>query len=340
MKNINIKEFLEAAEEVPVVDVRTPDEYNQGHITGAYNLPLFSNEERVVVGTLYKKSGKEAAVLEGLKYVGPKMHDFIIQLRKIVRGKSKKVIVHCWRGGMRSQSMVWLFNMAGFDACWLEGGYKAYRSFIREDFSSERKLIVLGGYTGSGKTEILKRLEQKGEQIIDLEGLANHKGSVYGGLGQEDQPTNEQFENDTWTVWNKLDSEKPVWIEDESRSIGKVGINNPLYMQMFNSDVIFVDLPIEERINRLKKEYAIFDIDNLMCLSSKIQKKLGGNNLKELISSLENGDFENAIRISLKYYDKAYLKGLEKKTKVYKIETETISDEFLEGLLKYKSLVF
>lgn len=337
MKQINIEEFLNLADEVPVIDVRTPDEFAEGHIPGAHNIPLFSNEERARVGTIYKHSGREAAVLEGLKFSGPNMHDYIIQLRKIISGKSKKVFVHCWRGGMRSESMVWLFNMAGFDAYKLEGGYKNYRSYIREDFNSQRKIIILGGYTGSGKTEILKRLEERGEQIIDLEGLANHKGSVYGGLGQEEQPTNEQFENDTWRVWSKLDSNEYVWIEDESRSIGRVGINNPLYMQMAASNVIFVDIPIEERISRLKVEYTNFDVENLKFLSSKIQKKLGGVRMKELIDSLEKGDFQNAVRISLEYYDKAYLKGLTKKTKVHKIEAEKITEEFLADLIEYKS---
>lgn len=337
MKQVNIEEFLNSVGEIPVIDVRTAKEFAEGHIPGAYNIPLFADEERARVGTVYKNSGREAAILEGLKFSGPNMHSFIIQLKKVVTGKSKKVFVHCWRGGMRSESMAWLFNMAGYDAYKLEGGYKNYRSYIRNDFGSKRKIIVLGGYTGSGKTEMLKRLQDKGEQVIDLEGLANHKGSVYGGLGQEEQPTNEQFENDTWTVWSKLDPNMHVWIEDESRSIGRVGINNPLYTQMAASDVIFVDIPIEERISRLKVEYTHFDVENLKFLSSRIQKKLGGVRLKELLSSLEDGDFGNAVRISLEYYDKAYLKGLSKKTKVHKINAEKITEDFLDDLIDYKS---
>lgn len=339
MSQISIEEFVNKMGEAPIIDVRTPAEFEEGHISGAYNIPLFSDEERVKVGTIYKNSGREAAVLEGLKHSGPKMHDYIIQLKKIVRGKSRKVFVHCWRGGMRSESMVWLFKMAGFDAYKLEGGYKNYRSYIREDFGSERKILILGGYTGSGKTEILKKLEKKGEQIIDLEGLAHHKGSVYGGLGQEEQPTNEQFENDTWEVWRKLDPQKPVWIEDESRSIGRVGINNPLYMQMFNSNVLFLDFPVDERVRRLREEYTCFDVEQLKELSAKIQKKLGGNKLKELMESLEKGDFETAVKLSLYYYDKAYLKGIGKKQKVHKIIAEKITEDFIEDLIKYKSLV-
>ncbi len=339
MSQISIDCFVKEMGDVPIIDVRTPAEFEAGHISGAYNVPLFSNEERKIVGTVYKNSGRDAAVLEGLKYSGPKMHEYVIQIKKIVRGKSRKVFVYCWRGGMRSESMVWLFRLAGYDVCRLEGGYKNYRSYIRKDFGSERKILILGGYTGSGKTDILKKLEGKGEQIVDLEGLAKHKGSVYGGLGQEEQPTNEQFENDIWEVWHKLDSKKPIWIEDESRSIGRVGINNPLYMQMFHSNVFFLDLPIEERVNRLKKEYTCFKLEQLKDLSVKIQKKLGGNNLKNLMDSLEEGDFETAIRISLYYYDKAYLKGLAKKERVHKIKIESVTEELVDYLIEYKKIV-
>jgi len=334
MSRLCAKEFLEKSENIPVIDVRTPKEFEEGHIPGAYNIPIFSNEERVVVGTLYKKSGKEVAVMHGLKFVGPKMYDFVAQAKKLLKGKGKNVLVHCWRGGMRSESMAWLFNIAGIKADILDGGYKSYRSFIREDFSNKKRLIVLGGYTGSGKTELLHELQGRGEQVLDLEGLANHKGSVYGGLGQEPQPTNEQFENNTWNVWNSFDDNKVIWVEDESRSVGSVGINTPLYNQMFNSQVLFIDVPRKERVKRLVDEYACFSKEDLLMLSERIEKRLGGNNVKALKEAMKESKFDLVAEITLLYYDKAYDKGLSKKKSVSKFDFEVFNHEIIDVLLE------
>lgn len=339
MERLSAKDFLEQSKMLPVVDVRTPKEFEEGHIPGAINIPIFTNEERVVIGTLYKNSGKEAAVMRGLKFVGPKMYDFVAEAKKHIQGKNKKILIHCWRGGMRSGSMAWLFEMAGLVPSVLEGGYKAYRSHIREDFASPKKLIILGGYTGSGKTELLHALRDNGEQILDLEGIAHHKGSVYGGLGQEAQPTNEQFENNLWVEWNKFDANKVVWVEDESRSVGSVGINAPLYNQMFNSQVIFVRIPIEVRIKRLVKEYACFSKDDLLELSTRIVRKLGGNNLKELTEALYKSDFDTVTSITLRYYDKAYEGGLAKKKKVDKMEFDSFDHQIVDKLIEYSKTI-
>lgn len=339
MERLSVKDFLEQSKMLPVVDVRTPKEFDEGHIPGAINIPIFTNEERVVIGTLYKNSGKEAAVMRGLKFVGPKMYDFVAQAKKHIQGKNKNILIHCWRGGMRSGSMAWLFEMAGMSPLVLEGGYKAYRSYIREDFASPKKLIILGGYTGSGKTELLHCLRDKNEQILDLEGIAHHKGSVYGGLGQEAQPTNEQFENNLWLEWNKFDTNKVVWVEDESRSVGSVGINAPLYNQMFNSQVIFVRIPVEVRIKRLVSEYACFSKEDLLELSTRIVKKLGGNNLKELTEALDKSDFDTVTAITLRYYDKAYEGGLAKKKKVDKMEFDSFDHQIVDKLIEYSKSI-
>jgi len=339
MERLSAKVFLEKSKTIPVIDVRTPKEFDEGHIPGAINIPIFTNEERVVIGTLYKNSGKESAVMRGLKFVGPKMYDFVAEAKKHIQGKNKSILIHCWRGGMRSASMAWLFNTAGLNADILEGGYKAYRSYIREDFATPKKLIVLGGYTGSGKTELLHKLREKGEQILDLEGVANHKGSVYGGLGQAPQPTNEQYENNLWVEWENFNSEKPVWVEDESRSVGSVGINAPLYNQMFNSQVIFVRIPIEVRIKRLVNEYACFSKKDLLELSTRIVKKLGGNNLKDLTEALDKSDFDTVTAITLRYYDRAYEKGLAKKKNVDKMEFNSFDHQIVDQLIEYSKTV-
>lgn len=334
MNRLSVKEFLEKSKDIALIDVRTPKEFEEGHIPGAFNIPIFTNEERAIIGTLYKNSGKEAAVMRGLKIVGPKMYDFVAKAKQLLTAKDKKILVHCWRGGMRSGSMAWLFETAGLEVDLLEGGYKAYRSFIREDFAKKKKLIILGGYTGSGKTELLHELQKRGEQVLDLEGLANHKGSVYGGLGQAPQPSNEQFENNMWTVWDSFDINRHIWVEDESRSVGSVGINAPLYDQMLNSPVFFINIPLEIRVKRLVDEYGYFSKEDLLELSERITKKLGGNNVIEVREALEESRFDRVAEITLRYYDKAYEKGLEKKKRVIKFDFDSFDYQIIDRLVE------
>jgi tRNA 2-selenouridine synthase len=178
-----------------LIDVRSPAEFARAHIPNAHSLPLFNDEERAKVGTMYKQMSPEAALLKGLEIVGPKMSGFV---KKAIKwSPDRKVIVHCWRGGKRSGSVAWLLKFAGFDVLTIEGGYKNYRQTVLQSFDNQllKNMIILGGKTGSGKTYILKELEKRGEQIIDLEGLANHKGSAFGWIGENQQPTTEHFEN-------------------------------------------------------------------------------------------------------------------------------------------------
>ncbi|BAX80130.1 tRNA 2-selenouridine(34) synthase MnmH [Labilibaculum antarcticum] len=305
------KEFLEMGKTLPMVDVRTAAEFDAGHIPGARNLPIFSNEERVVVGTKYKRAGKDSAVLLGLELVGPKLARFVGKAKKIA--PEKEILIHCWRGGMRSGSMAWLFETAGFTVYLLKGGYKAYRTYNRERFADKAEIIILGGMTGSGKTEVLHEMMGMGHQVLDLEGVANHKGSVFGALGQANQPTSENFENELAQKWSEFDYSRPIWIEDESNSVGSVRINEVLFLRMRNADVVSMDIPKEERIKRLVKEYACFDIAVLKELVLKIEKRLGGLNVKNAIESLDNGDFHTVADITLTYYDKAYLHGQQKR---------------------------
>lgn len=301
--------FLKMTQDYPILDVRSPAEFAAGHIPGAFNLPLFDDEERKVVGTLYKNSGREASLLTGLDVVGPKMSGFIKQSWKIA--PQRKLRIHCWRGGMRSESMAWLLSMAGFEVHLLEGGYKAYRRFIREELGSDIPYLVLSGGTGSGKTEILKNLAKQGCQVLDLEGIARHKGSAFGAIGQENQPTNEQFENDLYEKWKTLDVTKPVWVEDESRAIGRVSIPEPLFLRLRNSQVVVLDMPPELRIHRLVAEYAGFPKEELVVGIQRISKNLGGDNAKKAILAIGNDDFETAIKVVLFYYDKTYRFGLD-----------------------------
>jgi tRNA 2-selenouridine synthase len=308
MNYIDAEQFLDLKATCTMVDVRSPSEFKQGHIPGAVNIPLFDDEERKIVGTLYKNSGKEAAVLKGLELVGPKMPQLVRDAKRLVRGHT--LLIHCWRGGLRSRNMAFLFETAGYDVHILDGGYKAYRSYVRSRWNKPVHYLVVGGKTGSGKSDVLMKLRAEGEQVLDLEGIAHHRGSAFGDLGQPDQPTNEQFENNLFDAWNSLNPEKTVWIEDESRGIGRVSLPEQLFNQIRRAPVIFLDVDKKERIQRLVDEYGSFDPPKLEAAIHRIAKKLGGLNEKKAIEALKKNDFTTVADLLLIYYDKAYLKGL------------------------------
>jgi tRNA 2-selenouridine synthase len=294
-----------------VVDVRSPQEYQKGHIPGAHNLPLFDDEERALVGTRYSRSGRFASVQLGLDLAGPKLSSWIKAAAAL--STEGPLLMHCWRGGMRSSSMAWLLDLAGMDVYVLEGGYKAYRSFIRSEFSTPVRLMVLAGKTGCGKTEILRAFHRLGEQVIDLEHIASHRGSVFGGLGMPPQPTNEQYENDLYEVWQQIDPAKPVWIEDESLSVGTVSIPHPLFDQMMASPVLEIDLDFQKRVARLTREYASFSAEELVSCIMRIERRLGGDVARKAAEAIRKGAFEMASSILLSYYDRAYDQSLQKR---------------------------
>ncbi len=313
----DIETFLQQAQHIPVIDVRTPAEFAQGHIPGAYNIPLFSNEERAIIGTIYKRQNKDKAVMEGLKFVGPKMYDYVTTGKKL--SKNKKILVHCWRGGMRSASMAWLFNTAGIEAHTLEGGYKAYRAYIRKSFLRPQEIYVLGGMTGSNKTAILLEMQKMGQQFIDLEGLARHRGSSYGQIGLLPQPTNEQFENNLAEEWLALDQSRVVWLEDESKGMGRVRIVDELFNRIRRSKLFILQKSKALRIQHLLDDYADLNKDELAEALHRIQKRIGGNNHNIAIEALQNNDFRTVVDISLSYYDKAYQYGIDQRDDIEKI---------------------
>lgn len=340
-KITEIEQLWQLQKERLVIDVRTPAEFEKGHIPGAINIPLFSNEERVVVGTAYKQINPEEALMKGLDYVGPKMTSYIRAVQK--QCPNRKVLVHCWRGGKRSFSMGWLLGIAGFDVMTLKGGYKAYRNFIHKAFS-ERKLnmLILGGRTGCGKTAILHEIEKKGQQLIDLEGIANHKGSAFGGIGVSAQPTVEHFENMLYDVIRQLDPEKTTWVENESRSIGRVFIPEGFWNQFKEAPLINIELPFERRVQHLIEQYGQSSISDLKKSFDKIKKRLGGQNHKEAIEALDQKNLNAAAAFALHYYDKSYQYMLENnETKdIHLIEFEsesfkTIADHLIAFTDKY-----
>jgi len=296
--------FLKESTRNPVIDVRSPGEFNQGHIPDAFNIPLFDDVERAEVGTLYVQSGRWDAIQKGLDLALPKTGLYLVSIRNIF--PEGKILLHCWRGGLRSSLMAEVFSRADYEVDVLTGGYKAYRRFIREGFSGPAKVVVLGGYTGSGKTELLQTIASFGEQVVDLEKLACHKGSVFGTLGQPVQPTNEQFENNLFARWSEMDLSRIIWIEDESRMIGRITLPDPVVEHISRGTLIRIAPDIDFRINRLVNEYSGFDKNLLSDAISRISERLGGARTKEAITALQNDRFAEVAALALSYYDKAY----------------------------------
>ncbi len=319
----DIETFIKLAGEHPVVDVRSPSEFRKGHIPGSFNIPLFDDAERDAVGKKYAKGGRVKAILAGLELTGPKMHSKLEIALKTAGGGP--LLVHCWRGGMRSEAMAWLFSIGGIKTCILEGGYKSYRRYVTDTLSSPRKIIILGGLTGSGKTRILKFIAGAGHQVIDLEKLANHKGSAFGSLGQLPQPASEYFSNLLFEEIRKTDPSIPLWIEDESSNIGNVFLPDEFWRIMQKSPSIALLMDAGIRLPNLVKEYASFPSEELIDIIMKISRRMGNDNARNAAELIRSGNLEEAVRIVLDYYDKAYLYNLGKKKEsiVHYINTDT-----------------
>ena len=333
---VSIEHFLRP--QLPLIDVRSPSEYAQGHIPGAVNLPLFSDEERAIVGTLYKQNGREAAMLEGLRIVGPKLADLVEQAKLIA--PQGNVGVHCWRGGERSASVAWLLEKTAYlNVITLRKGYKAFRQHVLDSFEEKWNLRILGGYTGTGKTELLGKLRGLGEQTLDLEGLADHKGSAYGGIGAGKQPSNEQFENLIWDRLHQFDPKRSIWVEDEGQLVGFAKIPDLFYAQMRSSPVDFIQMPMEQRAARLVKEYGVLPKADLASATTRIQKRLGPQHAQDALAALASDDLHRVAMITLTYYDKTYARGLAERDpeKVHILNSENRSvDELARKLADSK----
>jgi tRNA 2-selenouridine synthase len=315
---LNFDDFLRLRRELPVADVRSEGEYQQGHIPEAVNIPILNNAERVVVGTTYKQVGQLAAIKEAFRLVGPRMVDIVTSAETLAWGH--ELIVHCWRGGMRSGNFCQFAGMMRIKTHQLAGGYKTYRRAAIESFGRDLPFIVLSGNTGSGKSEILRGLRNQGEQIIDLETLASHKGSVFGGLQMPPQPTTEQFQNALYESILALDSSRRIWVEDESLAIGRVYLPDAFWMTMSKSPVVEINMDRQSRVQRLMAEYGTVDRGEFIAAMEKISKRLGGQHLIAARSHVLAGDIAAAIEILLTYYDKAYANGLRDKQNRIKLQ--------------------
>ena len=313
----NIVDFINSAANYLLLDVRSPAEFEHAHIPGAHSLPLFDNEQRAIVGTTYKKQSREDAIKIALPFFGSKMKQMVENVEKLcidyekIHTHKPIIFIHCWRGGMRSAAVAWLLDLYGFKVIQLQGGYKAYRNWTVEQFTNSYELKILGGYTGSGKTETLKTLEANGMSFVDLEGIANHKGSSFGALGQAAQPSQEMFENLlAQALYQENKKGSPIWLEDESQRIGTVMVPSVFFKQMRASICYFLNVPFDDRLDFIVRHYGEFDRTALIDATKRIEKRLGGLETKNAIQFLTENNIKEAFTILLKYYDKWYDKNL------------------------------
>ena len=333
-----------------LIDVRSPDEYYKGHMPNSINIPLFNNEERTQVGKIYKNKGREKAVIVGLEIVDRKINQLIDKLIKEIENytndekidlKNENVVkIYCARGGMRSKSMSWLLENLGFSSVSLINGYKNYRRWVLESFLIDRKIILIAGKTGSGKTKMLNELSKLNHQIIDLEKLANHRGSTFGGIGMSTQPSNEHFENKIAEQLKNYGNKKPIFIEAESANIGKCKIPHDLFNQMKKSPRLEIIRTEEERIHELVETYSIYSQKELKEAVLRIRKRLGPQRTSIAINAIEKKEWSKVCKAVLEYYDKCYDYENKKNEKIKKINMCNIDPEVFYKDLDINSLYF
>ena len=333
IQRLRIKEFLQASKGKLILDVRSPGEYWHAHIPSATSFPLFTDEERKIVGTTYKQKSREDAIRIGLDFFSPKMKKMVEDVEEILgrpdstSSQKLEVFVYCWRGGMRSAAIAWLLDLYGFQVYTIAGGYKAFRNHVLETFEQQVEIKVLGGYTGSGKTEVLNELAKQGQTIIDLEKLASHKGSAFGSFKMPPQPSQEMFENLLSVELNEKllnpgGTSLTIWLEDESQRIGDLNLPASLWEAMRKAPIIFLEIPFEERLNHLVEEYGECETEKLIDSTRRISQRLGGLDAKNAIEFLLAGNKKEAFKILLHYYDKRYSKGLHNRENISTLLTK------------------
>ena len=305
-----------------VVDVRSAGEFLDGSLPGAVNVPLFDEDERSVIGTIYRHGGHEQAVDKGFTYVEQKLAEL---LTSFVPYRGEKLAICCARGGMRSLSVVNLLNQDGYAACQLEGGYKRYRQQVLSRLDSfQPRLIVIHGLTGTGKTRLLQNLDP----VIDLEELARHRSSLFGGLDRE--PSNQRTFESRLAQLIPMLGEEPYFIEGESRKIGRVFIPKPLAMAMKQAVLVNIHCSLETRIERIIEDYPVSDgamLASIEGILKSLRQKMGAVQVDRMCQLLNRGELHELVRILLvDYYDKRYGKSM----RDYQYALEVSAEDLLE----------
>ena len=305
----NCESFLNL--QAPCFDVRSPLEFADSAIPESHSLPLLSNEHRKAIGICYKQKGKEAAITLGYQLIYPISATFIEGVEKITDTKTIKL--YCARGGLRSNKMAEFLSAQGYQVALLKGGYKAYRNYVLQHISCFKNIMILAGNTGCNKTGVLEALKQNGEQVLNLEDLANHKGSAFGAIGEAPQPSNTQFSNLIFDALQAYNPELRLWVESESITIGRIAIPIELWTNMQKANGIEIVLPLEERINFIVNTYGKHDLNTLASAIEKLSKRLGGQTTTALCELTLNNQLYPVVERLLQYYDSRYQNSKHKK---------------------------
>ena len=308
---LNPNDFYAVAKALPLIDVRSPLEFSSGHIPGARNIFLFDDDERALLGYLYVKKDPEEAIRKGRELANGRLNSYLDAVGR--HAPAREVAMYCWRGGLRSQSFAALLSEHGFSVSLLKNGYKAYRNEVQQAFARPLPLIVVGGMTGSGKTKLLQSLAAKGHQVLDLESLACHKGSVFGAVGQGEQPTTQQFENNLYDVLLSFNPDRTILVEDENIDLGTVRLPGPLWHQIRRAPMVQVGIPRAVRIQSLVDEYAAVDDALLQEGIRRIERRLGHERARHAAQAVTERNYERAADLLLVYYDEAYANSIRKR---------------------------
>jgi tRNA 2-selenouridine synthase len=322
-----------------LVDVRTSSEYQEATIPGAVNVPLFEKEERARIGTLYKRQGALAARQLGVELVAPKI-PALVQKVTAARGGSKlPVVVFCWRGGLRSRVLTCFLDLAGIRAFQLVGGHKGFRAHVREFLERGKwgRLLVLRGLTGVGKTRLLLRLKEEGYPVLDLEGLANHRGSVFGALGLSPQPSQKSFEAFLWNELRRIPPGKWALAEGESRNIGKLTLPLRVYESLQIETSLWIEASLDYRVKVILEDYPAIDELKAAFVApiQALKRRLGGETVERLLGLLHRGKWEDLVRdLMVFYYDPLYAHTKPKRRVEICIESEEEGFPHLKAAIK------
>ncbi|MDP4127400.1 MAG: tRNA 2-selenouridine(34) synthase MnmH [Bacillota bacterium] len=308
IKEIKVEE-LKSLDHPILVDVRSEGEFAEATIPGSVNLPLLDNEERAEVGTTYTQSSPNLAREQGLRIISPKLPDLVKKVEQL--SKEGPLVLFCWRGGMRSKSLASVAELMGIPVYRLQGGYKAYRNQVVDFFKNRLpfQVVVLRGNTGVGKTELLGHLRANGYPAIDLEKLANNRGSVFGAMGLGDPPSQKKFEGLLYEELESLSEFPYIIVECESKRIGRVMLPTSFFEAMQEGTQILLYDSLENRVQRLLKEYTAVPnaLQEIEVALLRLIKTLGHIKVGELQSLLQTGQLDLFTkRLLVEYYDKLY----------------------------------